>query len=136
MRCATARMASNKCSPCGARGSACTITSDGTISPMRFSIASLSACTCSSPEQVHALRDAIEKRIGEIVQSDVMVHAEPRAPQGEHLFEAIRAVAQRSGLAIHDVTALQQDGKLFIELHMEVDENLSLREAHRQATEL
>src|SRR6266481_198160 len=64
------------------------------------------------------------------------VHAEPRAPQGEHLFEAIRAVAQRKGLAIHDVTALQQDGKLFIELHLEVDENLSLREAHRQATEL
>jgi divalent metal cation (Fe/Co/Zn/Cd) transporter len=65
-----------------------------------------------------------------------MVHAEPRAPQGEHLFESIRAVAQRMGLAVHDVHALQQDGQLFIELHLEVDENLSLREAHRQASEL
>src|SRR3977135_1976491 len=101
-----------------------------------FVDATVSVPRTASLEQVHALSDAIEKRIGEIVPSDVMVHAEPRAPQGEHLFEAIRAVAQRMGLAIHDVTALQQDKQLFIELHLEVDEKLSLREAHRQATEL
>ena len=101
-----------------------------------FVDATVSVARTASLEQVHALSDAIEKRIGEIVPSDVMVHAEPRAPQGEHLFEAIRAVAQRMGLAIHDVTALQHAGQLFIELHLEVDENLSLREAHRQATEL
>ena len=88
----------------------------------------------ASLEQVHALSDAIEKRIGEIVPSDVMVHAEPRAPEGEHLFDAIRALAQRMGLAIHDLSALQQQGRLFVELHLEVDEKLSLREAHRQAT--
>src|SRR6202162_5422634 len=101
-----------------------------------FVDATVSVARTASLEQVHALSDAIEKRIGEIVPSDVMVHAEPRAPQGEHLFESIRAVAQRLGLAIHDVTALQQSGKLFIELHLEVDENLPLREAHRQATKL
>ncbi len=101
-----------------------------------FVDATVSVARTASLEQVHALSDAIEKRIGEIVPSDVMVHAEPRAPQGEHLFEAIRAVAQRMGLAIHDVTALQRAGQLFIELHLEVDENLSLRDAHRQATEL
>ena len=87
-------------------------------------------------EQVHALTDAIEARIGEIAPADVMVHVEPRAPEGEHLFEAIRALAQRQGLDIHDLTAQQQDGKLFVELHLEVDEKLSLREAHRRATEL
>src|ERR1700733_7893059 len=101
-----------------------------------FVDATVSVARTTSLEQVHALSDAIEKRIGEIVPSDVMVHAEPRAPQGEHLFEAIRAVAQRQGLAIHDVTALQHAGQLFIELHLEVDENLSLREAHWQATKL
>ena len=101
-----------------------------------FVDATVSVARTDSLEQVDALSDAIEKRIGEIVPSDVMVHAEPRAPQGEHLFEAIRAAAQRMGLAIHDVTALQQDGELFIELHLEVDENLSLRDAHRQASKL
>jgi cation diffusion facilitator family transporter len=101
-----------------------------------FVDATVSVARTASLEQVHELSDAIEKRIGEIVPSDVMVHAEPRAPQGEHLFEAIRALAQRLGLAVHDVTALQQGGQLFIELHLEVDENLSLRDAHRHATKL
>ena len=40
------------------------------------------------------------------------------------------------GLAIHDLTALQHAGQLFVELHLEVDENLSLSEAHRRATQL
>lgn len=101
-----------------------------------FVDATVSAARTASLEQVHALSDAIEKRIGEIVPADVMVHVEPRAPEGEHLFEAIRAAAQRMGLAIHEVHASQQDGRLFIELHLEVDENLTLREAHRQASEL
>ena len=101
-----------------------------------FVDATVSVARSASLEQVHTLTDAIEKRIGEIVPSDVMVHVEPRAPVGEHLFEAIRALAQRMGLAIHEVHASQQAGRLFIELHLEVDENLSLREAHRQASEL
>ena len=101
-----------------------------------FVDATVSVARSASLEQVHTLTDAIEKRIGEIVPSDVMVHVEPRAPVGEHLFEAIRALAQRMGLAIHDVHASQHSGRLFIELHLEVDENLSLREAHRQASEL
>jgi divalent metal cation (Fe/Co/Zn/Cd) transporter len=101
-----------------------------------FVDATVSVARTASLEQVHALSTAIEKRIEQIVPSDVMVHAEPRAPQGEHLFESIRAVAQRLGFAVHDLTALQQNGKLFVELHLEVDENLSLRDAHRQASEL
>jgi cation diffusion facilitator family transporter len=49
----------------------------------------------ASFEQVHAISDAVERRVGEILPADVMVHMEPRAQAGEHLFDAIRAVAQR-----------------------------------------
>ncbi|HYA64392.1 MAG TPA: cation-efflux pump [Candidatus Sulfotelmatobacter sp.] len=101
-----------------------------------FVDATVSVPRTTSLQQVHELTDAIEQRVGEIVPADVVVHTEPRAPSDEHLFESIRAVAQRMGLAIHDITAYQQDGGLFVELHLEVDENLSLREAHRRATEL
>jgi len=101
-----------------------------------FVDATVSVPRTAGLEQVHALTDAIEKRIGEIAPADVMVHVEPRAPKRESLFDAVRAIAQRMGLAVHDVTALQQDGQLFVELHLEVDENLSLSDAHRQATEL
>jgi cation diffusion facilitator family transporter len=87
-------------------------------------------------ERVHELTDAIEKRVAEIVPADVVVHTEPRAPENEDLFESIRAVAQRMGYPIHDISAYRQNGKVFVEFHLEVDENLSLSEAHRQATEL
>jgi cation diffusion facilitator family transporter len=90
----------------------------------------------ASFERVHAISDAVERRIAEIVPADVMVHMEPRAQTGEHLFDAIRVAAQRKGLAIHDLSAHQLDGRLFIELHLEVDEQLSLRDAHRRASEL
>jgi len=101
-----------------------------------FVDATVSVARTANLEQVHELTDRIEKRVAQIVPADVIVHAEPRAPRDEHLFETVRAVALRLGLAVHDVTASQQDGHLFVELHLEVDENLSLREAHRRATEL
>ncbi|HEV2522733.1 MAG TPA: cation-efflux pump [Candidatus Acidoferrales bacterium] len=90
----------------------------------------------ASFEQVHAISDAVEQRVGQIVPADVMVHMEPRAAAGEHLFDAIRAIAARRGLSVHEISADQLEGRLFIEMHLEVDEHLSLREAHRRATEL
>src|SRR6266404_2453627 len=101
-----------------------------------FVDATVSVPRTASLEQVHAWSDAIEQRVGEIVPSDVVVHAEPRAPKGEPFFDSIRAVAQRSGLAIHDLFAQQNDGRLFVELHLELDPHLTLKEAHEQATEL
>jgi cation diffusion facilitator family transporter len=96
----------------------------------------ISVPRAASFEQVHAISDAVERRVEEIVPSDVMVHMEPRAQVGEHLFDAIRAAAQRQGLAIHELSAHPLDGRLFIELHLEVDEQLSLRAAHQLATRL
>jgi divalent metal cation (Fe/Co/Zn/Cd) transporter len=90
----------------------------------------------SSFEQVHAISDAVERRVAEIVPADVMVHMEPRAAAGEHLFDGIRAVAARRGLSVHELSAQQLEGRLFIEMHLEVPEELSLREAHRRASDL
>jgi cation diffusion facilitator family transporter len=87
-------------------------------------------------EQVHQLSDAVEAAVQQIVPADVMVHTEPEAPQGEHLFERIRALAQRRGLDVHELSAYQADGATCVELHLEVDEALPLGEAHRRATEL
>lgn len=101
-----------------------------------FVDATVSVPRTASLEQVHRWSDAIEQRVGEIVPSDVVVHAEPRAPQGEPFFESIRAIAQRMGLAIHDLSAQQSDGQLFVELHLEVGPELSLKEAHAQATQM
>jgi cation diffusion facilitator family transporter len=90
----------------------------------------------ASFERVHEISDAVERRVAEILPADVMVHMEPRARANEHLFEAIRVAAQRQGLAIHELSAQELEGRLFIELHLEVQENLSLREAHSIASGL
>jgi cation diffusion facilitator family transporter len=87
-------------------------------------------------EQARLASVAVERRIGQIVPADVVVHVEPRTPTNEHLFETVRAIAQRRGLSVHELTAHHLDGRLFLELHLEVDEKSSLREAHHMATEL
>ncbi|HUA00931.1 MAG TPA: cation-efflux pump [Candidatus Aquilonibacter sp.] len=90
----------------------------------------------ASLEQAHAASEAVEHSIERVVPADVVVHVEPRAPTNEHLFDTIRAIAQRRGLAVHELSAHQLDGRLFVELHLEVNEDASLREAHLRATEL
>ena len=90
----------------------------------------------ASLEQAHAASDAVERSIERIVPADIVVHVEPRARTDEHLFETIRAIAQRRGLAVHELSAHQLDGRLFVDLHLEVDEESSLRQAHLRATEL
>lgn len=96
----------------------------------------LSVPRTASLEQAHAASEAVEKRIGQIVPADVVVHVEPRAKSDENLFETIRAIAQRRGMAVHELSAHQFDRRLFIELHLEVEDGSSLREAHKRATEL
>jgi cation diffusion facilitator family transporter len=96
----------------------------------------ISVARSASLEQAHALSDEVERAIAKIVAADVMVHVEPRAPAGENLFDVVRSVAQRSGLAIHELSAQQLDGRLFLDLHLELDEQLFLRAAHERATQL
>jgi cation diffusion facilitator family transporter len=90
----------------------------------------------SSLEQAHTTSNAVEQRIAQIVPSDVVVHIEPQARSNEHLFETIRAIAQRRGLSVHELAASYVDGRLFVDLHLEVDHRASLREAHKLATQL
>jgi cation diffusion facilitator family transporter len=90
----------------------------------------------ASLEQAHAASDAVESNVGRLVPADVMVHVEPRAPMNEPLFDTIRAIAQRRGLPVHELSAHQYEGHLFVELHLEVDEKSSLSAAHKEATAL
>src|ERR1700691_3745066 len=90
----------------------------------------------ASFEHAHDTSEAVERNIERIVPADVVVHVEPRARQNEHLFETIHAIAQRHGLAIHELSAHHLEGRLFVELHLEVDEHSSLSQAHAQATRL
>jgi cation diffusion facilitator family transporter len=68
--------------------------------------------------------------------TDVVVRPVPAASVKESVFDKVRAVAQQANLAIHDVTVQQMDGGLAVELHLELPEDMPLREAHDTATHI
>jgi cation diffusion facilitator family transporter len=68
--------------------------------------------------------------------ADVVVHSVPRAQHTENIFDRIRAVATRSNLNVHDINVQQLGDKLHVEQHLELDERLSLIEAHERVTQL
>ena len=69
-------------------------------------------------------------------EADVVVNAVSRASRQESLFDQIRAVATRNNLNVHDISVQDIGGKLHVEQHVELDERLSLKEAHDRVTRL
>jgi cation diffusion facilitator family transporter len=67
---------------------------------------------------------------------DVMVHPVPRETGHENIFDRIRAVALRNNFSVHDVSVQDIAGRLHVEQHLELDENLSLKQAHDVVTGL
>ncbi|HLI61970.1 MAG TPA: cation-efflux pump [Terriglobales bacterium] len=73
---------------------------------------------------------------GLLPDADVVVNAVARAGHQESLFDRIRAVATRNNLNVHDISVQDIDGALHVEQHVELDERLSLKEAHDRVTRL
>ena len=79
----------------------------------------------------------VAARIHELLpDSDVVVNTVARASGRESLFDRIRAVATRNNLNVHDISVQDIGGKLHLEQHIELDERLSLKEAHDHVTHL
>ena len=68
--------------------------------------------------------------------ADVTVQPLPRAQRSENIFDRIRAVATRHNLNVHDISVQDLSGRLHVEQHIELDERMTLKEAHDQVTEL
>ncbi|HEV3511255.1 MAG TPA: cation diffusion facilitator family transporter [Candidatus Sulfotelmatobacter sp.] len=68
--------------------------------------------------------------------ADVTVQPLPRAQRSENIFDRIRAVATHKNLNVHDISVQQVRGQVHVEQHIELDERMSLKDAHDQVTEL
>ncbi|MDA2913786.1 cation-efflux pump [Acidobacteriia bacterium AH_259_A11_L15] len=91
-------------------------------------------------ERVHDISDRVEHAVRRLLgQADVMVHMEPRAAVDEDLFDQVRVIAQRNDLLVHELSAHRVPqgptgrAQLILDLDAEVDERLSLRQAHTLA---
>jgi cation diffusion facilitator family transporter len=81
--------------------------------------------------------DAVTEAVHRILpDADVTVHSVPRAVRTENIFDRIRAVATRHNLNVHDVSVQDLHGRLDVEQHLELDERLSLKEAHDKVSAL
>jgi cation diffusion facilitator family transporter len=81
--------------------------------------------------------DAVTAAVhGVLPDADVVVHSVPRAVHSENLFDRVRAVATRHNCNVHDVSVQDLSGQLHVEQHLELDERLSLKEAHDRVTVL
>jgi divalent metal cation (Fe/Co/Zn/Cd) transporter len=81
--------------------------------------------------------DGVESQIHELFpNADVVVHASPREPATSDVVEKIRFIAHRGNFQVHDVTAYKVEGRVNVNLDLEVDPSLSLEAAHGQATRL
>ena len=68
--------------------------------------------------------------------ADVTVQPLPRAQHSENIFDRIRAVATHRNLNVHDISVQDVHGRLHVEQHVELDERMTLKDAHDQVTEL
>jgi cation diffusion facilitator family transporter len=81
--------------------------------------------------------DAVTEAVHRVLpDADVTVHSLPRAHRTESIFDRIRAVATRHNLNLHDISVQDLRGKLHVEQHLELDEHLSLKEAHDRVSAL
>jgi cation diffusion facilitator family transporter len=80
-----------------------------------------------------AVTDAVHQVLPD---ADVTVQPLPRAPGSENIFDRIRAVATQRNLNVHDISVQDLNGRLHVEQHVELDERMTLKDAHDQVTEL
>jgi cation diffusion facilitator family transporter len=84
-----------------------------------------------------AVSEAVTRAVHEVLpDADVTVRTVPRAHRRENIFDRIRAVATQHNLNVHDVSVQDLNGSLHVEQHLELDERLSLKDAHDRVTAL
>jgi cation diffusion facilitator family transporter len=82
-------------------------------------------------ELVQATTDAVHRVVPD---ADVVVHTVPRQNSAESIFDRVRAVAARNNVSVHEVSVQSIDGKLRVEQHVELNESMTLAEAHNFVT--
>ena len=68
--------------------------------------------------------------------ADVVIHTIPRETRAESIFDRVRAVAARNNMSVHELSIHTHHARLQVELHVEIEENCALREAHGFVTTL
>jgi cation diffusion facilitator family transporter len=89
-----------------------------------------------SLEETHQLTQKAQETVRNISpNADVVIETVPIAEK-EGILEKIQAVAAWEHVSVHNITTHWTERGIWIDLHLEVDPNLSLDRAHEKATSL
>jgi cation diffusion facilitator family transporter len=88
-------------------------------------------------ERTHAIAEQVEARVQEISPgADVVIHTDPKEVEREVLAKRIRAVAYRNQMSVHNIALHESRNRVVVDLHLEVDDHLSLAQAHEMASHI
>ncbi len=88
-------------------------------------------------EQTHAIAESVEARIQRHAPgADVVIHTDPKEVERETMAKRIRAVSYRNQMCVHNIALHEDKGRVFVDLHLEVDDHLSLQQAHEMANHI
>jgi divalent metal cation (Fe/Co/Zn/Cd) transporter len=76
------------------------------------------------------VRAATEAAHRALPQADVVIHTVPREARAESIFDRVRAVAARNNVNVHELSVQSHHGRLRVEQHVELDEDMTLLAAH------
>jgi len=76
---------------------------------------------------VRAATEAVHRALP---TADVVIHTVPREARAESIFDRVRAVAARNNVSVHELSVQSHHGRLRVEQHVELDENMPLIAAH------
>lgn len=91
----------------------------------------------ASLEEAHLAAAGVERRIASLIgEGDVVIHVDPVQESSENLAQAVSAIAGRLGIQAHNVHAHEVRGEYYLDLHLKVAPEMSLGEAHQEASRL
>ncbi len=88
-------------------------------------------------EQTHGIAELVEACVQKVAPgADVVIHTDPREVERETMAKRIRAVAYRNQMSVHNISMHENKDRIYVDLHLEVDDHLSLEQAHDLATHI
>ena len=82
------------------------------------------------------VREATDAAHRALPEADVVIHTVPREDRTESVFDRVRAVAARNNVSVHELSVQSHHGRLRVEQHVELDEDMPLKAAHEFVTAL
>ncbi len=86
-----------------------------------------------SGRMVDAAREAVHRTLP---TADVVIHTMPAESRADSIFDRVRSLAAHNNVSVHEVSVQSVHGRLQVEQHMELDEEMTLLEAHDFVTDV